>query len=74
MQEHSDRAAQATSQYELRYPNGDTFIDPKRAHTAAGDPGYTRRIKGCAQCEAKTLAEEAQQAQEVLVDKSRESY
>ena len=57
--EHSERTLAGTSQYEVVDHGTITSMDPERAHKAAGDPGYQRRVPGCGSCEAKGLAEKA---------------
>jgi len=42
-------------------PTRTSYDDPARAHQAAGDPGYERRVEGCWLCRAKILAEAAQE-------------
>ena len=44
------------SRFEMMDENDFVTYDPERAHEAAGDPGWKRRIADCAQCVAKAVA------------------
>ena len=57
---HSDRQIMATSEYEVLDDAGVPYAyDPKRAHTAAGDPRYEEFVSTCGICQATALAEAA---------------
>ncbi len=45
--------------YMVLLHDGHTYIDPQRAHEAAGDPGYERAIEGCARCIQQAEIEQA---------------
>jgi len=55
------------SRVEMIDAAGHLSRDPETAHSAAGDPGYTRRIEDCFICQAEVLAEAAA-AEEALDD------
>ena len=52
-----------------RYEQSDGTVDPKTAHTAAGDTGYKKTLlKTCGLCQATALAKAQQTLQEKVND------
>jgi len=57
MSEHPSGIGTSASEYEVETAEGiRTAIDPRRAHAAAGDPGYEHVVEDCGLCQAKRLA------------------
>ena len=47
--------------------DGLTWTDPETAHTAAGDPGYTRRLpSSCWHCKTEEIAQAEAEAAKVI--------
>ena len=60
MKRHGPRVELSTS--EMEAITGESVLvtlDPKRAHKAAGDPGYEAVVPQCGLCQAQALAAKA---------------
>ena len=65
--EQSEHSLIRQSRFQVEHDGVITY-DPETAHTAAGDPGYARRLPSCAWCAATALAEEEAKRQAEDVD------
>ena len=68
---HVSNVLTGTSEMEIADADGTvTTMDPERAHTAAGDPGFQTTVPECGLCQAQALAKKRAKEQEALDDQS----